>query len=40
MADRRPAWTEAGGYDITANSKITPAGGAPLPGAEATVRRA
>lgn len=31
-----PAWTEAGGYDITADAKITPDGGAPLPGAEAT----
>ena len=32
-----PAWTEAGGYDITADEKITPEKGAPLPGAEATV---
>ena len=32
-----PAWTEAGGYDITADEKITPEKGVPLPGAEATV---
>ena len=32
-----PAWTEAGGYDITADEKITPEKGTPLPGAEATV---
>ena len=32
-----PAWTEAGGYDITADEKITPSTGAPLAGAEATV---
>ena len=31
-----PGWAEAGGYDITADAKITPDGGAPLPGAEAT----
>ena len=31
-----PAWAEIGGFDITADAKITPDGGAPLPGAEAT----
>ena len=31
-----PSWSEAGGFDIAAGSKITPDGGTPLPGAEAT----
>ena len=36
MAEQRPSWSEAGGFDIATDAKITPDGGTPLPGAEAT----